>query len=113
MNKNDVLTDPQKLVRLELKNEGFDLDQIHVPQRVFLLADSIYDAMLAKNCGSYKYPLGGKLFVFQEDERVGFVKGGTGDRYDPSFAGSMTGRNLCIYIIITRQAPVPFGICRS
>lgn len=75
MNKNDVLTDPQKLVRLELKNEGFDLDQIHVPQRVFLLADSIYDAMLAKNCGSYKYPLGGKLFVFQEDEKVGFVKG--------------------------------------
>lgn len=75
MNKNDVLADPNKLVRLELKNDGFDLDQMHVPQRVFLLADSIYDAMLARNCGSCKYPLGGKLFVFHENEDMGFIKG--------------------------------------
>lgn len=75
MNMNDVLTDPQKLVRLELKNEGFDIDHMNVPQRVFLLADSIYDAMLARNCGEYKYPLGGKLFVFNENENIGFIKG--------------------------------------
>lgn len=75
MNRNDVMTDPKKLVRLELKNEGFDIDTMNVPKRVFLLADSLYDAMLAKNCGTYKYPLGGKLFVFNENENVGFVKG--------------------------------------
>ena len=59
MNVNDVLTDPKKLVTLELKNEGFDIETMNVPQRVYLLADSLYDAMLAKNCGTYKYPLGG------------------------------------------------------
>lgn len=75
MNSNDVLTDPKKLVRLELKNEGFDIDNMNVPQRVFLLADSIYDAMLARNCGEYKYPLGGKLFVFRNNENFGFIKG--------------------------------------
>lgn len=75
MNKNDVLTDPQKLVRIELRNEGFDIDHMNVPQRVFLLADSIYDAMLARDCGAYKYPLGGKLFVFNENENIGFIKG--------------------------------------
>lgn len=31
----DVLTDPKKLVRLELKSKGFDLAQIKAPQRVF------------------------------------------------------------------------------
>lgn len=75
MNKNDVLTDPQKLVRIELRNEGFDIDHMNVPQRVFLLADSIYGAILARNCGEYKYPLGGKLFVFNENENIGFIKG--------------------------------------
>lgn len=75
MNLNDVLTDPQKLVRLELKNAGFDIDNIKVPKRVYLLADSLYDAMLSRNCGTYKYPLGGKLFVFNENEEIGFIKG--------------------------------------
>ena len=75
MNVNDVLTDPKKLVTLELKNEGFDIEKIHVPQRVYLLADSLYDAMLARNCGTYKYPLGGKLYVFDDNEDVGFIKG--------------------------------------
>ena len=53
-----VLTDPKKLVTLELKNQGFDIDQMNVPQRVYLLADSLYDEMLSKKCGTYKYPLG-------------------------------------------------------
>ena len=75
MNLDDVLTDPKKLVRLELKNEGFDIDKINIPKRVYLLADSLYDAMLAKNCGTYKYPLGGKLYVFNENENIGFIKG--------------------------------------
>lgn len=68
MNSNDVLTEPTKLVRLELKNAGFDIDNMKVPQRVYLLADSLYDAMLSRDCGKYKYPLGGKLFVFNETD---------------------------------------------
>ena len=39
MNKNDVLTDPKKLVRLELKNAGFDIDKMKVPERVYLQED--------------------------------------------------------------------------
>lgn len=75
MNNNDVLTDPKKLVEVELKNAGFDIDKINVPERVFLLADSLYDSMVDKKCGTYKYPLGGKLFVFNENEKIGFIKG--------------------------------------
>lgn len=75
MNINDVLTDSKKLVTLELRNAGFDIETIKVPKRVYLLADSLYDAMLARNVGTYKYPLGGQLFVFNEDENVGFIKG--------------------------------------
>lgn len=75
MRIDEALTDPKKLVRLELKNKGFDLEQIKVPQRVFLLADSLYDEMLLRNCGTYQYPLGGELYVFNSNENVGFVKG--------------------------------------
>ena len=75
MNKNDVLTEPKKLVQLELKNAGFDIDNMNVPERVYLLADSLYAAMLSRECGAYKYPLGGKLYVFHANENIGFVKG--------------------------------------
>lgn len=64
MNKNDVLTDPKKLVTMELKNAGFDIENMRVPKRVYLLADSLYDMMLSKNVGIYKYPLGGANFMF-------------------------------------------------
>lgn len=74
-NRNDVLTEPAQLVRLELKNAGYDMDSIHIPKRVFLLADSLYDTMLSRNCGEYKYPLGGKLYVFHENDEIGFIKG--------------------------------------
>lgn len=73
--KNDVITDPKKLVARELKNAGFDIDKINAPTRVYILADSLYDSMLSKNCGTYKYPLGGELFVFDGNDSVGFVKG--------------------------------------
>ncbi len=75
MDMSDVLTDPKKLVALELKNSGFDIESMNVPKRVFLLADSLYDKMLEKNVGTYKYPLGGKLYVFNNNENFGFVKG--------------------------------------
>ena len=75
MNINDVITDPNKLVRLELINEGFDPDKIIIPQRVYLLADSFFDEMILRQCGTYKYPLGGELYVFDKNENVGFIKG--------------------------------------
>lgn len=58
-NRNKVMTDPKELVRIELKNAGFDMDSIQVPKRVYMLADDIYDAMVEKGYGEYKYPLGG------------------------------------------------------
>ena len=73
--KSNILTDPKKLVARELKKAGFDISTIKVPTRVFILADSLYDTMLSKNCGKYKYPLGGKLFVFDGNDSVGFIKG--------------------------------------
>lgn len=72
---NTILTDPKKLVAQELKKAGFDINAIKVPTRVYILADSFYDIMISKNCGKYKYPLGGQLFVFNDNESIGFVKG--------------------------------------
>ena len=59
--REQVMTEPKELVRIEMKNAGFDLDSLQVPKRVYLLADSIYDAMIKKECGEYKYTLFGTL----------------------------------------------------
>lgn len=75
MDRNEVLTNPEKLVRLELKNKGFDIDKMNVPKRVYLMADDFYDEIISKNCGTYKYPLGGELYVFNANENIGFIKG--------------------------------------
>ena len=40
-----------------------------------MLADGIYDAMLERGCGEYKYPLGGDLYVLKYNPEIGFVKG--------------------------------------
>ena len=66
---------PKELVKIELKNAGFDIETIQVPKRVYILADDIYDAMVEKGCGEYKYPIGGKLYVFKNNPQVGFIKG--------------------------------------
>ena len=57
MNRNDVLTDPKTLVRVELKNAGFDIDKINIPDRVYLLADDIFDEMVSRDAGEFRYPL--------------------------------------------------------
>lgn len=75
MERERVLTNPKDLVRIELKNAGFDIGSIHPPRRVYLLADDVYGAMLQRECGIYKYPLGGKLFVLKNNPQAGFVKG--------------------------------------
>ena len=67
MNRNDVLTDPKKLVKVELKNAGFNIDKIKIPDRVYLLADDIFDEMVSRDAGEYRYPLGGKLYVFNRN----------------------------------------------
>ena len=69
-----VLTDPKKLVTLELKNQGFDIDQMNVPQRVYLLADSLYDEMLSKKCGTYKYPWEENFTFFMRMKMSGLLK---------------------------------------
>lgn len=69
-----VLTDPKELVRIELKNSGFDLEFMQVPKRVYLLADGIYDTMISSGYGEYKYPLGGELYVFKHNPQIGFIK---------------------------------------
>ena len=73
--KERVMTDPKQLVRIELRNAGFDIDSIEVPKRVYLLADDIYEKMIKMNCGEYKYPLGGSLYVLKNNPQVGFIKG--------------------------------------
>lgn len=75
MMRERVMTDPRELVRIELKKAGFDIDSMQIPRRVYLLADDIYDAMVEKGCGEYKYPLGGALYVFKNNPQVGFIKG--------------------------------------
>ena len=75
MKREDALTDPKELVRLELKNSGFDLDTIKIPRRVYLLADDIFDKMAERNAAEYRFPLGGRLYVFKQNDNVGFVKG--------------------------------------
>lgn len=73
--KERVMTDPKQLVRIELKNAGFDIDSMDVPQRVYLLADGVYDEMIKRDFGEYKYPLGGSLYVLKNNPNVGFIKG--------------------------------------
>lgn len=75
MTRERVMTDPKELVRIELKKAGFELDSMQVPKRVYLLADDIYDAMIEKGWGEYKYPLGGALYVFKNNPQIGFIKG--------------------------------------
>lgn len=70
-----VMTDPKQLVRMELRNAGFDIDSIDVPKRIYMLADDIYDVMVNRGCGVYKYPLGGSLYVLKNNPQVGFIKG--------------------------------------
>jgi len=70
VDRNNALTDPKKLVRVELKNAGFDIDKIKIPDRVYLLADDIFDEMVSRNVGEYRYPLGGKLYVFNKNENI-------------------------------------------
>lgn len=89
-----VMTDPKELVKIELKNAGFDIDSIQVPKRVYILADDIYDTMIKRGYGEYKYPLGGSLYVLNNNPQVGFIKGkmcspGIATQAEDLFAGGV------------------------
>lgn len=74
MDRNHVMTEPKKLVRIELRNKGIDIDKVKIPKRVYMLADSLYDEIVNRNVGEYKYPLGGSLYVFKDNDDIGFIK---------------------------------------
>lgn len=54
---------PSVLVRKEIELQGLDFDeyQTKVPNRVYLLADSLFDTMLAKNVGTLTFDVGGGI----------------------------------------------------
>lgn len=68
---------PLQLVRREMELQGIDLDEMRkvFPERLYLLADSLYDTMLAKNVGTLTYHVGGDVYVMNRNSKVGFVKG--------------------------------------
>lgn len=78
----EVYNAPSQLVRREIELQGLDFDELKnkIPSRVYLLADSLYDTMLARNAGKSAYHVGGEIYVMNHDERTGFVKG---EMYSP------------------------------
>ncbi len=68
---------PSQLLRREMELQGIDLDELRkvFPKRLYLLADSLYDTMLAKNAGTLTYHVGGEVYVMDHNNSVGFVKG--------------------------------------
>ena len=68
---------PSVLVRKEIELQGLDFDeyQTKVPNRVYLLADSLFDTMLAKNVGTLTFDVGGGIYVMNHNSNLGFAKG--------------------------------------
>ncbi len=68
---------PSVLVRKEVELQGLDFDeyQTMVPKRVYLLADSLFDTMLAKNVGTLTFDVGGGIYVMNHNSNLGFAKG--------------------------------------
>ncbi|MCM1026149.1 MAG: phosphorylase [Roseburia sp.] len=57
--------------------QGIDFDEMRkaFPKRIYLLADSLYDTMLAQKAGTLTWHVGGEVYVMDHDNAVGFVKG--------------------------------------
>lgn len=68
---------PSVLVRKEIELQGLDFDeyQTKVPNRVYLLADSLFDTMLAKDVGTFTFDVGGGIYVMNYNSNLGFAKG--------------------------------------
>ncbi|MDE7157986.1 MAG: GNAT family N-acetyltransferase, partial [Clostridiales bacterium] len=68
---------PSVLVRKEIELQGLDFDEYQkkVPNRVYLLADSLFDSMLAKNVGTLTFDVCGGIYVMNHNSNLGFAKG--------------------------------------
>ena len=68
---------PSVLVRRDIELQGLDFDeyQTKVPNRVYLLADSLFDTMLAKNASTLTFDVGGGIYVMDHNSHLGFAKG--------------------------------------
>lgn len=75
MKDNNVLTDPKILVRDELKRVGIDIDKIKIPMRVYLAMDQMIEEFIKRGV-VYKsnIPLGGILYLFNENKNIGLIK---------------------------------------
>ena len=73
----EIYNAPSQLVRREIELQGLDFDELKnkIPSRVYLLADSLYDTILARNVGKLAYHVGGEVYVMKHNDRIGFVKG--------------------------------------
>lgn len=68
---------PSILVKKEIELQGLDFDEYkkNVPERVYLLADSLFDTMLSKNVGTLTYDVGGGIYIMNHNSKLGFAKG--------------------------------------
>lgn len=68
---------PLQLVKREIELQGLNYNELanRIPSRVYLLADSLFDAMLARNVGTLAYHVGGDIYVMNHNQQIGFVKG--------------------------------------
>ncbi len=73
----EVYNAPAQLVKKEIELQGLNFDELRskIPSRVYLLADSLYDTMLARNVGTLTYHVGGEIYVMNHNQQIGFVKG--------------------------------------
>lgn len=109
---------PLQLVKREIELQGLDYNELtnKIPSRVYLLADSLFDAMLIRNVGTLEYHVGGDIYVMNNNKQIGFVKGemcspgiatqaedlfaaGVKELIHVGFAGGMCGSRIGDYII--------------
>ena len=68
---------PSMLVEKTIGLQGLDMDEVRktIPPRVYLLADSLYDAMLQRNADSARISADSEIRLMNHNDRIGFAKG--------------------------------------
>ena len=68
---------PSMLVEKTIELQGQDMHEVRktVPPRVYLLADSLYDAMLQRNAGAARINADSEIRLMNHNGRIGFAKG--------------------------------------
>lgn len=109
---------PLQLIKREIELQGLDYNELvnRIPSRVYILADSLFDAMLGRNVGTLEYHVGGGIYVMNHNKQFGFVKGqmcspgiatqaedlfaaGVKELIHVGFAGGMCGSRIGDYVI--------------